>query len=171
MIGGEQAHDDARGAETALRAVQVDHRLLHRVQRVALGQILDRDEFDPVKLAEQQNAGVDRFVAQPPALQARQDDGAGAAIAFAAALFRPLGELLLAQPIEDGGARRETVDLDIAAAEAKAQRSPEFRRYFRHNVRLRWSVGMMKGLSRKRKCDGDYSVLLGWRVAASGVAA
>ena len=41
MIGGEQAHDDARGAETALRAVQVDHRLLHRVERVAVGQILD----------------------------------------------------------------------------------------------------------------------------------
>ena len=77
------------------------------------------DEFDAVELAEQQNAGVDRFVAQPPALQTRQDDGAGAAIAFAAALFRPLGERLLAQPVKHGGARRETVDLDVAAAETE----------------------------------------------------
>ena len=42
MIGGEQAHDDTRRAETALRAVQVDHGLLHRVERVAVGEILDR---------------------------------------------------------------------------------------------------------------------------------
>ena len=67
MVGDEQAHDDARGAETALRAVQVDHRLLHRMERVAVGEILDGDEFDAVELAEQQNAGVDRLVAQPPA--------------------------------------------------------------------------------------------------------
>ena len=119
MIGGEQAHDDARGAEAALRAVQLDHRLLHRVKRVTVGEILDRDEFDAIKLAEQQNAGVDRFVAQPAALETRQDDGAGAAIAFAAALFRPLRQSHLAQPVKHGGARRETVDLDAAAAETE----------------------------------------------------
>ena len=41
MIEREQAHHDARRAETALRAVVVDHRLLHRVQAAALGEILD----------------------------------------------------------------------------------------------------------------------------------
>ena len=100
MIGGEQAHHDARRAEAALRAVQVDHRLLDRMERVALGEILDGDEFDAVELAKQQDAGVDRLVAQPPALQARQDNRAGAAVAFAAALLRSLGERLLAQPVE-----------------------------------------------------------------------
>ena len=89
--------------------------------------------FGAVELAEQQNAGVDRLVAQPPALQARQDDGAGAAVAFAAALFRPLGAGLLAQPVEHRRARRETVDLDIAAAEAEAQRVTKFSRIVLQN--------------------------------------
>ncbi len=119
MIGGKQAHDDARGTEAALRAVQIDHRLLHRVERVALGEILDGNEFDAIKLAEQQNAGVDRFVPQSPAFQTRQDDGARAAIAFAAPLLRPFRKRLLPQPVKHGGSRREAVDLDAAAAEAK----------------------------------------------------
>ena len=119
MIGGEQAHDDAGRAETALRGVMVDHRLLHRMERVAVGEILDRDEFRAVELAEQQNAGVERFVAQPPAPQPRQHDRTGAAIALGAAFFRPFGSHFLAQPVKNGRARRETVERDLAAAETE----------------------------------------------------
>ena len=42
----------------------VDHGLLHRVQRVAGREILDRDELHAVELAEQQDAGVDRLMSK-----------------------------------------------------------------------------------------------------------
>ena len=64
VIGGEQAHHDPGRAEAALRAVMVDHRLLHRMECVADREILDRDEFGPVKLAEQQDAGVHRLISK-----------------------------------------------------------------------------------------------------------
>jgi len=41
MIEAEQRHHEARRAEAALRAVAVNHRLLHRMQLVAFGQIID----------------------------------------------------------------------------------------------------------------------------------
>ena len=72
VIGVEQAHHDARRAEAALRAVQVDHRLLNRMQRLAVRQVLDGDKLCAVDLAEQQDAGVDGLVSEPAALEARR---------------------------------------------------------------------------------------------------
>ena len=40
-----KAHEDAGGAEAALRAVMVDERLLYRMQRVAVFEALDGDDF------------------------------------------------------------------------------------------------------------------------------
>ncbi len=122
MIGGEQAHHDARRAEAALRAVMVDHRLLHRMQAVALGEVLDRDEFGAVELAKQQDAGVDRLVGELAAAQTREHDRAGAAIALGAAFLRAGRPLLFAQPVENGRARREPVERDLAPPKPEAQR-------------------------------------------------
>jgi hypothetical protein len=109
MIGGEQAHHDPRCAEAALRAVQVDHRLLHRMEDAAIGEILDRDQLRAVELADKQDAGVDRVVTEPAAAKAGEHHRAGAAIALAAPLLRPFGQRLLAQPVEHGRARGDAV--------------------------------------------------------------
>ena len=132
VIEREQAHDDAGRAEAALRAVIVDHRLLHRMQALALGEVLDGQHFGAVDLAEQQDAGVDRLVAQSAVgLQPRQDDGAGAAVALIAALLRPLGAGFLAQPIEQRRARREAIEGDGSAAKAEHQTAAESRSLYR----------------------------------------
>ena len=108
MIGGEQAHDDPRRAETALRGVVIDHCPLQRMQFAALGKVLDRDEFRSVELAQEQNAGVERLVGERPGLEPRQNDGASAAIPLGAALLRPLRSHFLAQPIENGRTRERS---------------------------------------------------------------
>jgi len=51
LIEREQAHHDARRAKAALRAVKIDHRLLDRVQLLALGEVLDGEKFCAVDLA------------------------------------------------------------------------------------------------------------------------
>ena len=99
----EQRHDESRGAEPALRAVMVDHRLLHRMQRaVRLAEILDRNELFSVQRRDEQDAGVDRTVAQPVPVQLAQHDRARAAIAFRATLLGAGLAGLRAQPVEDG---------------------------------------------------------------------
>ena len=60
LVEREQAHHDARRAKAALRAMKIDHRLLDRVQRLAVGEVLDGEEFGAVDLAEEQDTGVDR---------------------------------------------------------------------------------------------------------------
>src|SRR3546814_5231513 len=65
---GEERHDEARRAEAALRAVAVDHRLLHGMQPAALRQMLDGDELAAIQSAEKLDAGVHGAVAQPTAL-------------------------------------------------------------------------------------------------------
>ena len=67
MVGGEQAHHDPGCAEAALRGVSIDHRLLQRMQFAAGGEILDRDEFRALELAQEQNAGVERLIGEPTA--------------------------------------------------------------------------------------------------------
>jgi hypothetical protein len=76
--------------------VKVDHRLLDRVQRVAVGEVLDRQHSRAVDLAEQQHAGVDRLKAKRAVAEARQHDRAGAATAFGATFLRSLRASLLA---------------------------------------------------------------------------
>ena len=88
LIEREQAHHDAGRAEAALRAVQVDHRLLDGMKDPPVGEILDRQHFGAVDLAEQQHAGVDRLMGDRAVAVARQHDRAGAAIALAAAFLR-----------------------------------------------------------------------------------
>ena len=107
VIVREQAHHDARRAKAALRAMQTRHRLLHRMQHAVFGEILDRDQFGAVELAEQRDARIDRLVSQAAIALAHDDDGAGAAIAFRAAFFGAGRSLLQTQPVQHGGARRK----------------------------------------------------------------
>ena len=65
LVEREQAHHDAGRAEAALRAVMLDHRRLHRMERAVVGEVLDGDDLGAVDLAEQEDAGVDRLVAEP----------------------------------------------------------------------------------------------------------
>ena len=55
-------HDEAGRAEAALRAVMVDHRLLHRMQVPSPREIFHRETSPPSSLAEQQDAGIDRLI-------------------------------------------------------------------------------------------------------------
>src|SRR6516164_3399387 len=117
MIGGEKAHHDARGAEATLRTMMIDHCLLHGMQSAALSKVLDRDELGAVKLAQEDDTGVDRLMHKLAAFQPRQHNRAGAAIAFGAAFLRSVGSLLFAQPVKNHRPRREPVERDLAPAE------------------------------------------------------
>ena len=81
----------------------VDHRLLHRMQAVALREVLDRDEFGAIDLAKQQYAGVDGLIGELAPAQACEHHRAGAAIALGAAFLRAGRPLLFAQPVENAG--------------------------------------------------------------------
>ena len=131
LVGGGQGHHEARGAEAALRAVAVDHGLLHRVRRVGAAQVLHRQQRLAVQRGQEADAAVDR--PQPQAAHAHagggagrgrglkaavgrggrrrrfgqfgDDHGAGAAVAFAAAFLRAGAAGVLAQPVEHGAGR------------------------------------------------------------------
>src|SRR5688572_6841485 len=59
-----QGHDESRRAETALRAVAVDHRTLHRMERAPALQPFDGDDLLALERAEKEDAGVYGLVAQ-----------------------------------------------------------------------------------------------------------
>jgi hypothetical protein len=112
LVQREQAHHEARRAEAALRAVVIDQRLLHRVQGPggrgsALGadqwvvrQILGCPERLAVDGVRQGDAGVDGTVADATTLGLAHDHGAGAAVAFAAALFGSSVAQVFAQQLQ-----------------------------------------------------------------------
>src|SRR5271163_2463995 len=133
MIVREQAHHDAGRAEAALRTVEIDHRLLHGVQRLALGEVLDGEQFGAVDLPEQQNAGIDRLVGELAAPKMRKHHRAGAAVALAATLLGPRRARLLAQPIEQRRPRRKTVERAGFAAKAEGKASSGIRRGWARN--------------------------------------
>ncbi len=117
LVKREQRHDEARRAEAALRAVVLDHRELHGMQRaVLLGEVLDRHHLAAVHLSEQHDAGVDRLVHQLAVAHTAERDRAGAAIALATALLGAGGALALAQIIEKHHRRGNIDQFDQPAA-------------------------------------------------------
>jgi hypothetical protein len=101
--------------------VQARHRVLYGMQGAVLGEILDRDQFCAVDLAEQRSAGVNGLVYQTAVALARHNDGAGAAIALRATLLGAGRALFEPQPIKQRGARRKFGDAHLAAASDKLQ--------------------------------------------------
>ena len=136
FVLGEQAHGNARRAEAALRAVVDDKRLLYRMQRLALREILNGDQLRAVDLAQQQDAGIDRRKGCRAAAAAGQHHGTGAAIALVAALFGAGRASLRAQPVEQGQTGREAGQGNLPSAKAEADLAPRFlpRRCRRHAV-------------------------------------
>src|SRR5262249_52166710 len=77
---------------------------LNRVQPIALPEPLDGDDFLPFERAETQDARVHRLVAQlARRAEVGEHHGAGAAVAFRAALLAAREAACLAQPGEAGG--------------------------------------------------------------------
>src|SRR5205085_1648054 len=116
-----QRHHEARGAEAALRAVAVDHRLLHRVQAVAALQVLDGEERLAVERRQEADARVHRLQPQlAGGVEVADDDRAGAAVALGAAFLRAGAAAVLAQPLEHRARRRRVGDLDPLVAVEEA---------------------------------------------------
>jgi len=108
----EQAHDDAGRAKAALRPVTGRHRGLHRMQFSLVREILDRDEFAAVQLAERRDAGVHRFIKQAPVMLPCDHHRARTAIAFGAAFLGSGRALLQPQPVEYRRLRRKPIEPD-----------------------------------------------------------
>ena len=142
LVAGGQRHHEARRAEAALRAVAVDHRALHRVQRVGTGrmrpahrfEVLDREQRLAVERGQEADAGVDRPQAQAADQggcgrrrcgvgQLGHDHGAGAAVALAAAFLGAGAARVLAQPVEHAACRCDAFHAGDLPAVHEADRS------------------------------------------------
>jgi hypothetical protein len=97
------AHDLARGAVAALEGVVRQERRLHRVQRVAVREALDRGDLRALERDGEEQARIDA----PPV----HEDGAGAALSVIAPLLRAGEPHPLAKRVEEAHAR---VDADGA---------------------------------------------------------
>jgi hypothetical protein len=97
---------------------------LDGMQRAVLGEVLDRNQLGAVDLAEQRDARIHRLVHQTAVAFARDNHGAGAAIALGATLFGAGRTLVKAQPIEQRRARRKPRDAHAAAASDEMQGIP-----------------------------------------------
>ena len=100
--------------------MQVDHRLLHRMQHAVAREVFDRDDLAAVGLAGEQDAGIDRLVDEPLAAQPPQHHRAGAAVALGAAFLgagRAFGQ---AQVVEQRERRRSSAKLHHLAAPQEA---------------------------------------------------
>ena len=80
-----QCVDETRRAESALRTVVIDHRLLDRAELPVVCDPLDGDDVHAVELMDRPNARDARPIANGPALGGAGQDRAGAAIAFGTA--------------------------------------------------------------------------------------
>ena len=141
LVSGPERHHEAGRAEAALRAVAIDHRLLHRVQFVTLHrvearagvQIFDREQGLAVERRQELDAGIGRGQAQPAddfrrarlrrPRQLADDDGAGTAIAFVAAFLGADAARVFAQPVEHRARGRRAADFDDGAAVEEADRA------------------------------------------------
>jgi len=123
LVEPEQAHHEAGRTEAALRAVALDHRLLHRMQRVGHGEALHRVDGLAVHGRQEAETGVDAVPCEAIAPRFGDRHHARAAVALGAAFLRA-GELsLLAQPGEQRGLWRHARDLDGRAVQQEAQRA------------------------------------------------
>ena len=100
-----ERHDEARRAEAALRAVLVDERLLHGMQRAGQSQVLHRHDVGRVERSDEADAGIDGLVAEIAVDEPPDEHRAGAAVALRAAFLRAGQALLEPQMVEQRRAR------------------------------------------------------------------
>jgi len=103
LLQGEQAHDEAWRTEAALRAVAVDHRLLHAVQSALVLEVFDTDQLLAVQRGHEGQAGIEGAVAQAFTDQFADHHGAGATVAGGAALLGTGLATVLAQVLQHRG--------------------------------------------------------------------
>ena len=101
----DRRHDHAAGAIAALHGARVEEGLLERMQLAVLFEALDGGDLAGGDGLERRHTGTDRC--------AVDQDGAGAATAFAAAVFRAGQAEIVAEEIEQG-AIFLGVDIDVA---------------------------------------------------------
>ena len=122
QVERQQRHDETRRAESALRAVAIDHRLLNRVQRAVRPlQMLHRQQPAAVQRGEEADAGVHRLVAQRVAVQPPDHHGAGAAVALRTAFLGADPPFRQPQPVQHRQGRIDRVDLPKLVAEIEAE--------------------------------------------------
>src|SRR5262245_22069334 len=124
LVQREEAHDEPRRAEPALRAVAVDHRLLHRMQRtVGALEALDGDELLAVERRDKLDARVDGAEAHAIAFELGQHYRARAAVALGTAFLGSGPAEILAQEVENALGRRDTLDRADPAVEREPDRA------------------------------------------------
>ena len=117
-----ERHHDARRTEAALAAVEIQHRLLHRVQRSARRrEMLDGHHMGGVEPPHEGDAGGDGLVFEFPSPQPADQHGAGAAIALGAAFLGSGETPVEPEEIEQRLRRRDVAELDGLVVEEEAQ--------------------------------------------------
>jgi hypothetical protein len=119
MVEAEQPHHETGRAETALRAMLLDHRLLDRMQ-LAVGNIFNGDHLGAVSLPREHDAGIDRPIDDAASVKTAQHDRAGTAVALGAAFLGAGRALLKPQIVEERHVRRKIGALDQTAAAIKS---------------------------------------------------
>ena len=110
----DRAHDLARRAEAALKAVMRDEGGLHRMEHVALGEALDGDDLGAVEAQRESQTRIDPLPVQ--------EHGASAALPAVAALLGSGQIEALAQEIEERHARVVERNLPPLTVDGKAHR-------------------------------------------------
>ena len=111
----------------------IDHRLLDRVQRAILTrQMFDRHHMAAIHRGEETDAGIDRRIGETIVGQPSDENGAGAAIAFRAALLRAGQASIKAQKVEE-----RSIGGDIGQGDVPTvQNEPDFATMRHHRLPL-----------------------------------
>src|ERR1700761_5513187 len=91
-------HDHARSADAALGSALFEKALLNSVKFLVVGEAFNGDDLGSLGLQDRDEAGVDQV--------AVDQDGAGSALAFTAALFRAGEMQVFAEDVEETFHRR-----------------------------------------------------------------
>ena len=109
-------HHETGRAEAALRAVEIDHRLLDGMKRaVGALEMLHRDDMAPVKRSQEADAGIHAFINEPAAIEPSDQHRAGAAIAFRATFLGAPQRPPQPQKIKQGLGRAHVLERDVLA--------------------------------------------------------
>ncbi|MCY1520609.1 hypothetical protein D9M68_553910 [compost metagenome] len=104
--------------------MEIDHRLLHRMQRPVLaGKMLDGDDMGCLQRAEETDARVDGFIDEPVAGKPSDEHGASAAVALRTTFLGAGQPTLQPQVIEQGRGRCDVGKRDLAIVEDEADAS------------------------------------------------
>ena len=122
-----ERHHEARRAEAALRAVEIDHRLLHRMQAaVASPEMFDGDDMAAVERAEEADAGVDAFIDELALREPSDQHGASAAVALGAAFLGAAQRAAQPEIVEQRLVRRDIGERHALAIEEEANLVADF---------------------------------------------